>query len=128
MQMTLVDQMKQWIKLTESASTSASTTLTEGYTLKRISRDKEEIPPDEDEEYSDGPSESTTSTYSIVNNKTGAQVGTATVTGNNYFGYDSMELKMNNGATRWLDMRDKDPQAAFNSFVKQMRTSKRYKD
>ena len=67
--------------------------------------------------------------YEIINNKTGQPVGTASWTTNDYFGPGALEITMNNGATRYLDIWERErgnPQTAFNRFVKDPKTAKKY--
>ena len=69
--------------------------------------------------------------YEIINNKTGQVVGTASWTTNDYFGPGALKITMKNGATRWLDIYPSEkgnPQTASNRFVKDPKTSKKYKD
>ena len=101
--------------------------LSEGYTLKATNRAEEFYPGDPDD-YTDD-MVAIEITYDIINNKTGAVVGTATHGSNDYFGAsENMEVTMNNGATRLVRTYGRDPQAAFNIFVKHAKTSKKYKD
>ena len=69
--------------------------------------------------------------YQIINNKTGEIVGTASWTTNDYFGPGALKITMNNGAERYLDIWSSEkgnPQTAFNRFVKDPKTAKKYKD
>lgn len=69
--------------------------------------------------------------YQIINNKTGQVVGTASWTTNDYFGPGALKITMNNGAERYLDIWSSEkgnPQTAFNRFVKDPKTAKKYKD
>jgi len=103
--------------------------LREGYTLKKTAVYKELIPGDPDEYLDDILSKDTD--YDIINNKTRKVVGTASWTTDDYMGPGALKITMNNGATRYLDIWDSEkgnPQTAFNRFVKDPRTAKKYKD
>jgi hypothetical protein len=107
--------------------------ISEGYTLKKTKVEKTFTPGDPDEYYTSGGADVTTkdTDYEIINNKTGQVVGTASWTTNDYMGPGALKITMKNGATRWLDIWDSEkgnPQSAFNRFVKDPRTAKKYKD
>lgn len=107
--------------------------VTEGYSLKKTKVEKTFTSGDPDEYYSSGGADVTTkdTDYEIINNKTGQVVGTASWTTNDYFGPGALKITMHNGATRWLDIWDREkgnPQTAFNRFVKDPKTAKKYKD
>lgn len=104
-------------------------TMAEGYILKKTGVSKHTEPGDYDEYIPDVNSKDTD--YEIINNKTGQTVGTASWTTNDYFGPGALKITMNNGATRYLDIRDSEkgnPQTAFNRFVKDPKTAKKYKE
>jgi hypothetical protein len=101
----------------------------EGYSLKKTSVIKYMEPGDSDEWTQDVNIKDTD--YEIINNKTGQVVGTASWTTNDFFGPGALKITMNNGATRWLDIWEREkgnPQTAFNRFVKDPKTAKRYKE
>lgn len=105
----------------------------EGYSLKKTRFEKTLTPGDPDEYYSSGGADVTTkdTDYEIINNKTGQVVGVASWTTNDYFGAGAMKITMNNGATRYLDIWEREkgnPQTAFNRFVKDPKTAKKYKE
>lgn len=100
----------------------------EGYILKKTNVNKYVKPGDPDE-YTDEIKAKDTD-YEIINNKTGQVVGVASWYTNDYFGPGALKITMKNGATRFLDItaREKgNPQSAFNRFVKDLKTSKKYK-
>lgn len=100
----------------------------EGYTLKKTKVSKKKLSGDPDD-YT--PDVTVTDTdYEIVNNKTGEVVGVGKVVKNDYFGDYSLQIKMNNGATRYVDIWHSEggnPQTAFNRFIKDPKTSSKYK-
>lgn len=101
----------------------------EGYILKKTNVDKYMEPGDPDEYTQDINIKDTD--YEIINNKTGQVVGTASWTTNDYFGPGALKITMKNGATRYLDIwasEKGNPQSAFNRFVKDPKTAKKYKD
>ena len=101
----------------------------EGYSLKKTNVDKYMEPGDPDEYTQDINIKDTD--YEIINNKTGQIVGTASWTTNDYFGPGALEITMKNGATRYLDIWEREkgnPQTAFNRFVKDPKTAKKYKE
>lgn len=102
--------------------------ISEGYTLRATDREKWTDPGSDEDYIPDVRGKDTK--YEIVNNKTGKVVGVAQWSSNDYMGGNSsMEVKMHNGATRHVNIPfGKDPQTAFNWFVKQTRTSKKYKE
>jgi hypothetical protein len=103
--------------------------VTEGYILKKTSVSKYMEPGDPNEYTQDVNVKDTD--YEIINNKTGQAVGTASWTTNDFFGPGALKIMMNNGATRWLDIWEREkgnPQSAFNRFVKDPKTAKKYKD
>ena len=98
--------------------------VTEGYILKKTNIYKYVNPGDPDVKVKN-------TDYEIINNKTGQPVGTASWTTNDYFGPGALEITMNNGATRYLDIWERErgnPQTAFNRFVKDPKTAKKYKE
>ena len=101
----------------------------EGYRLKKTNVNKYMEPGDPDEYTQDINIKDTD--YEIINNKTGQVVGTASWTTNDYFGPGALKITMKNGATRWLDIWEREkgnPQTAFNRFVKDPKTAKKYKE
>lgn len=101
----------------------------EGYSLKKTNVSKYIEPGDTDEYTQDINIKDTD--YEIINNKTGQVVGTASWTTNDYFGPGALKITMKNGATRWLDIYPSErgnPQTAFNRFVKDPKTAKKYKE
>jgi len=101
----------------------------EGYILKKTNVSKYMKPGDPDEYTQDVNVKDTD--YEIINNKTGQVVGTASWTTNDFFGPGALKITMKNGATRWLDIWEREkgnPQSAFNRFVKDPKTAKKYKD
>jgi len=101
----------------------------EGYILKKTNVSKYMEPGDPDEYTQDVNVKDTD--YEIINNKTGQVVGTASWTTNDFFGPGALKITMKNGATRWLDIWEREkgnPQSAFNRFVKDPKTAKKYKD
>ena len=101
----------------------------EGYSLKKTNVNKYMEPGDPDEYTQDINIKDTD--YEIINNKTGQVVGTASWTTNDYFGPGALKITMKNGATRWLDIWEREkgnPQTAFNRFVKDPKTAKKYKE
>lgn len=100
----------------------------EGYTLKKTKLSKQKLSGDPDDYSVD--MTVTDTDYEIVNNKTGEVVGVAKVVKNDYFEDGALEIKMNNGATRYVDIwpsEDGNPQTAFNRFIKDPKTSSKYK-
>ena len=101
----------------------------EGYILKKTNVDKH-VEPGNQDDYTDDMKVKNTD-YEIINNKTGQVVGTASWTTNDYFGPGALKITMKNGATRYLDIWDREkgnPQSAFNRFVKDPKTAKKYKE
>lgn len=101
----------------------------EGYILKKTNVSKHMEPGDPDEYTQDVNIKDTD--YEIINNKTGQVVGTASWTTNDFMGPGALKITMKNGATRYLDIWDRErgnPQSAFNRFVKDPKTAKKYKD
>jgi hypothetical protein len=102
----------------------------EGYSLKKTNVEKT-FHPGDPEDYGSVDMTRKDTDYEIINNKTGQVVGTASWTTNDYFGPGALKITMKNGATRYLDIWDSEkgnPQSAFNRFVKDPRTSKKYKE
>lgn len=67
--------------------------------------------------------------YDIINDATGKVVGTAWHAGPGGYGGRSIEIVMNNGSSRWVDVwpsEKGDYAAALNRFFNDPRTSKRY--
>jgi len=111
-----------WTKVDEQG-------VAEGYILKKTNVSKYMEPGDPDEYTQDVNVKDTD--YEIINNKTGQVVGTASWTTNDFFGPGALKITMKNGATRWLDIWEREkgnPQSAFNRFVKDPKTSKKYKE
>jgi hypothetical protein len=107
--------------------------VSEGYSLKKTRVEKTFTPGDPDEYYTSGGADVTTkdTDYEIINNKTGNVVGTASWTTNDYFGAGALKITMKNGATRYIDIWEREkgnPQSAFNRFIKDPKTAKKYKD
>ena len=101
----------------------------EGFSLKKTNVDKYMEPGDPDEYTQDVNIKDTD--YEIINNKTGQVVGTASWTTNDFMGPGALKITMKNGATRWLDIwasEQGNPQSAFNRFVKDPKTAKKYKE
>ena len=101
----------------------------EGYSLKKTNVEKTFDPGDPDEYTQDV--NTTYTDYEIINNKTGQVVGTANWTTNDFMGPGALKITMKNGATRWLDIWEREkgnPQTAFNRFVKDPKTAKKYKE
>lgn len=101
----------------------------EGYILKKTNVNKY-VEPGDPEDYTDDMKVKDTD-YEIINNKTGQVVGVASWTTNDYFGPGALKITMKNGATRWLDIWERErgnPQSAFNRFVKDPKTAKKYKE
>jgi hypothetical protein len=106
--------------------------VTEGYILKKTRVEKTFTPGDPDEYYTSGGADikGKDTDYEIINNKTGQVVGTASWTTNDYWGSGALKITMKNGATRYVDIWEREkgnPQSAFNRFVKDSKTSKKYK-
>jgi hypothetical protein len=99
--------------------------ITEGYTLRAVNRSKFLEPGSEVDYVPDINVKSTD--YEIVNNKTGQVVGNAAWASDDYMGPGDLFIYMNNGAQRSIKVKN-DPQAAFNHFVKQQKTSRKYKE
>jgi hypothetical protein len=102
----------------------------EGYSLKKTNVEKT-FHPGDPEDYGSVDMTRKDTDYEIINNKTGQVVGTASWTTNDYFGPGAIKITMKNGATRYLDIKNSDkgnPQSAFNRFVKDPSTSKKYKE
>jgi hypothetical protein len=103
--------------------------MAEGYSLKKTNVEKT-FDPGDPEEYTQDVN-TTDTDYEIINNKTGQVVGTASWTTNDFMGPGALKITMKNGATRWLDIWDSEkgnPQTAFNRFVKDPKTAKKYKE
>jgi hypothetical protein len=103
--------------------------MAEGFSLKKTNVDKYMEPGDPDEYTQDVNIKDTD--YEIINNKTGQVVGTASWTTNDFMGPGALKITMKNGATRWLDIwasEQGNPQSAFNRFVKDPKTAKKYKE
>jgi hypothetical protein len=102
----------------------------EGYSLKKTNVEKT-FHPGDPEDFGSVDMTRKDTDYEIINNKTGQVVGTASWTTNDYFGPGAIKITMKNGATRYLDIKNSDkgnPQSAFNRFVKDPSTSKKYKE
>jgi hypothetical protein len=102
----------------------------EGYSLKKTNVEKT-FDPGDPEDFGSVDMTRKDTDYEIINNKTGQVVGTASWTTNDYFGPGAIKITMKNGATRYLDIKNSDkgnPQSAFNRFVKDPSTSKKYKE
>jgi hypothetical protein len=111
----------------EDVQKGVAEALAEGYSLKKTNVSKYTEPGDPDEYTQDINVKDVD--YEIINNKTGQVVGTASWTTNDFFGPGALKITMNNGATRWLDIWEREkgnPQSAFNRFVKDPKTSKKY--
>ena len=116
--------IQQWV-----AKQPSQQGVAEGYILKKTNVSKYMKPGDPDEYTQDVNVKDTD--YEIINNKTGQVVGTASWTTNDFFGPGALKITMKNGATRWLDIWEREkgnPQSAFNRFVKDPKTAKKYKD
>jgi hypothetical protein len=108
----------------------ANESVAEGYSLKKTNVEKT-FHPGDPEDFGSVDMTRKDTDYEIINNKTGQVVGTASWTTNDYFGPGAIKITMKNGATRYLDIKNSDkgnPQSAFNRFVKDPSTSKKYKD
>jgi hypothetical protein len=114
----------------EYIKANAKQGVAEGYSLKKTNVEKTFHPGDPEDFGSVDMTQKDTD-YEIINNKTGQVVGTASWTTNDYFGPGAIKITMKNGATRYLDIKNSDkgnPQSAFNRFVKDPSTSKKYKE
>jgi hypothetical protein len=104
-------------------------TVSEGYILKKINVSSHVKPGDRDDHTPDIKVKNTD--YNIIHNKTGQAVGKASWTTDDYFGPRAVGITMKNGAKRNLDISNREkgnPQTAFNRFIKDPKTSKKYKE
>jgi len=120
---------RDYMKKQDQISESKNHSMAEGYSLKKTNVEKTFDPGDPDEYTQDV--NTTYTDYEIINNKTGQVVGTASWTTNDFMGPGALKITMKNGATRWLDIWEREkgnPQTAFNRFVKDPKTAKKYKE
>jgi hypothetical protein len=124
-----IDQHSQSIPMGSLRAMRKKQDMAEGYSLKKTNVEKTFHLGDPDEYTQDV--NTTDTDYEIINNKTGQVVGTASWTTNDFMGPGALKITMKNGATRWLDIWDSEkgnPQTAFNRFVKDPKTAKKYKE